>query len=90
MGSPQNPTAIVKVDPYAKSAVVNEASMYLYVCSAVKNSPGVALMAFSSTPWSALLTCISITAHNTVACGMYITTDEVAHSFVVKVRATRC
>jgi hypothetical protein len=48
------------------------------------------LMVFSSTPWSALLTCISITAHNTLACGMYITTDEVAHSFVVKVRATRC
>jgi hypothetical protein len=55
----------------------------------MKNSPGVALMAlFSSTLWIALLTVISITAHNMLACGMHIT-GEVAHSFVVKVHATR-
>jgi hypothetical protein len=31
MGSPWNPTAIVKVDPFAKSAVVNGARTYLFV-----------------------------------------------------------
>jgi hypothetical protein len=34
--SPRNPAAIKKVDPYAKSEVVNGGSVYSYVCSAAK------------------------------------------------------